>query len=69
MMMDAYNPSYLEGDDQENCSSRSAQANSSRESIFKIIRAKWIGGVAQAVERLLSPEFKPQSHKKQIKIR
>jgi hypothetical protein len=29
--------------------------------ISKITKAKWTGGVAQAVESLL-PEFKPQAH-------
>jgi hypothetical protein len=51
----ACNPSYLGGSDQGriNCDLRPAWANSSRDSIFKITRAKWTGGVAQAVELLL----------------
>jgi hypothetical protein len=32
---------------------RSAQANSSQVPISKITRAKWTGGMAQVVERLL----------------
>jgi hypothetical protein len=45
----------------EDCGSRAAQANSSREPISKITRAKWAEGVAQVVK---SPEFKSPSHPK-----
>jgi hypothetical protein len=45
----ACNPSYLGGWHWENCGSRPAQANSSWDPISKITRAKWTGGVAQAV--------------------
>jgi hypothetical protein len=48
-----YNPRYLGGWDQEDCGSRPAWANSSQNPISKIIRTKWTGGVAQAVEFLL----------------
>jgi hypothetical protein len=49
---------------------RSAQANSWRDSISKITRVKWTGGVAQWAESPLckcEDEFKPQfqkTHKK-----
>jgi hypothetical protein len=49
----AYNPSYLGSWDQEGCDSRSAWTNSLQELISKTARAKWTGGVAQVVERLL----------------
>jgi hypothetical protein len=49
----AYNPSYLGASDLEDHSSRPAQANSSRDPISKITRAKWAGGAAQVVELLL----------------
>jgi hypothetical protein len=39
--------------DQENFSSRPAQANSSQDPISKITKAKWIEVVAQAVQCLL----------------
>jgi hypothetical protein len=56
----AYNPSYLGGREQEDHSSKPAQANSSRDPISKIPKA---GGVAQGV----GPEFKTQYYKKQNK--
>jgi hypothetical protein len=46
----ACNPDYLGGWDQEDHSSRSAQANSWWAPISKITRAKWTGYVAQVVE-------------------
>jgi hypothetical protein len=56
-----------------------ARANSSKVSISKIIRAKWVGGVAQALECLLcnckvlssnpSPtDPPPQNFKKQLSM-
>jgi hypothetical protein len=48
------NPSYLGGQDQEDCGLRPARTNSSRDRISKITRAKWTGGVAQVEEHLLS---------------
>jgi hypothetical protein len=39
--------------DQENGGWRPAQADSSKTPISKITRAKWTGGVAEAVEHLL----------------
>jgi hypothetical protein len=54
------NPSYLGGWDWEDRHSRPTQANICETPISKITRAKWTGGVAQAVEWLLwSPGFKP----------
>jgi hypothetical protein len=47
-----YNPSYL-GSWDLNRGSRPAWANGSRDHISKMTRAKWTGGVAQAVECLL----------------
>jgi hypothetical protein len=47
------NPSYLGGWDQEDFSWRPTHTNSSWDSIFKITRAKWNGGVAQSVECLI----------------
>jgi hypothetical protein len=57
------NRSYPKGRDQEDCSSKPALANSSRDPISKkpITKKKRSGGVAQGVD----PKFKPQSHKKQ----
>jgi hypothetical protein len=57
----ACNPSYLGGRDQEDLSSKPAQANSLRDSILKNpITKNWAGGVAQGED----PEFKPLYHKK-----
>jgi hypothetical protein len=60
--------SFLRGWDQEDYGLRSAWANSSQDSIFKITGAKWTGGVAQAVELLLCKHkalsSKLQSHQK-----
>jgi hypothetical protein len=52
-MAHACNPSYLRGLDGEDHSSWPAQANSPRDPISKITKAKLTGGVAQAVESLL----------------
>jgi hypothetical protein len=61
----AYNPSYLEGRDQEVQGSKPAQANSSRDPTLKKTHHKnRAGGVAQVV----GPEFNPQYHKKKKKI-
>jgi hypothetical protein len=49
----AYNPRYLGGRYGEDCSLRLAQANSSKYLISKKTRAKWTGGVVQAVQHLL----------------
>jgi hypothetical protein len=49
----AYNLSYLGGRDREDHSLKPAQANSLRDPISKITRAKWTGGAAQVVEHLL----------------
>jgi hypothetical protein len=46
------NPSYFGGWDREDSSSRSVQANSSKDPISKITRATWTGGVAQVAELL-----------------
>jgi hypothetical protein len=59
----AYNPSYSGGIDQEDHSSKPAQANSSQDPISKKPSQKITGGVAQGV----GPEFKPQYHKKKKK--
>jgi hypothetical protein len=56
----ACNPSYSGDRDQEDHSSKSAQANSSQDPISKIPNTKRAGGEAQCV----GPEFKPQYHKK-----
>jgi hypothetical protein len=48
-----YSLNYSGGQDQEDHGSRPAQANSSQNPFSKIIRAKWTGGVAQAVVYLL----------------
>jgi hypothetical protein len=67
-MAHACNPIYLGSWDREDHGWRSAWASSFQDSISKITRSKWAGGVAQSVEYLLckvwSPEFKTQSHKK-----
>jgi hypothetical protein len=58
------NPSYSGGRDQEDCSSKPAQGNSSWDPISKNLLTKnWAGGVAQSE----SPEFNPQYWKKEIK--
>jgi hypothetical protein len=43
----------LEAENQDDHSSRSAQANSSRDPMSKITTAKWTRGVAQVVEHFL----------------
>jgi hypothetical protein len=48
------NPCYLGGGDREDHGFRLAQASSSRDPISKITRAKWMGGIAQITEQLLS---------------
>jgi hypothetical protein len=54
-------PSYSGSRDQEDCSSESAWANSSRDPILKNLTTKyWAGGVAQGE----GSEFKPQYRKK-----
>jgi hypothetical protein len=53
LVVHACDPSYLGGWDWEDHSLRPAWENSSRDSISKISRAKWTGGVAQMVECLL----------------
>jgi hypothetical protein len=50
----AYNPSYSGGRDQEDCGSKPAQANSSRDPILKIPIIKRADRVAQGE----GPEFK-----------
>jgi hypothetical protein len=47
------NPSYLGGWDQEDHGSRPAWKNSSKDSMSKITREIWTGGVAQVVDNLL----------------
>jgi hypothetical protein len=59
----ACNPNYL---DQEDCSSRPAQENSSQDPISKITTTKWTGGVVQTVQHLFW-KCKPQSHHKKKK--
>jgi hypothetical protein len=55
-----YNSSFSGGRDQENCGSKPAWANSSRDLILKKPSQKRDDGMAQGV----GPEFKPQYHKK-----
>jgi hypothetical protein len=45
---------------------RSALANSSQDPISKITKAKWTGGVAQAVESLLCKHEALQFNKKKV---
>jgi hypothetical protein len=54
------NPSHSRDRDQEDCSSKPAQANSSRDPISKISNTERAGGVAQGVD----PEFKPWYRRK-----
>jgi hypothetical protein len=49
-----YNPSYLGGRDQEDCSLRPALANSSRDRFLKYPTQKRAGRVTQVVEHLPS---------------
>jgi hypothetical protein len=61
-MAHTYNPSYLGGCDQEDCTSRATQENSSKTPNPKYPEQKWTGGVvAQAVVCLLckSEALKP----------
>jgi hypothetical protein len=59
------NPSYLGGRNQEDCGSKAARANSSRDSILKkSITKKRAGGVAQVI----GPEFKLQYREKKKKV-
>jgi hypothetical protein len=60
----AYNPSYSGGRDQEDRSSKPAQANSLRDPISKMPNTKKAGRVAQGV----GPELKPQYRKKKSKF-
>jgi hypothetical protein len=53
------NPSYSGGRDQEDCGSKPAWANSSRDCILKNPSQKRAGGVAQGE----GPEFKPSTAK------
>jgi hypothetical protein len=59
----AYNPSYSGGRNQEDYSSKPAQANSSRDPIKKTPSQKSAGGMTQGVD----PEFKIQYRKKKKK--
>jgi hypothetical protein len=59
------NPSYSGGRDQDDYSSKPAQANISRDPISKIPNANRAGGVAQGV----SPAFKPWYHKNKTKTK
>jgi hypothetical protein len=54
----ACNSSYSGGRNQEDSSSKSARANSSRDPISKIPDTKRAGGVAPRT----NPKFKPQYH-------
>jgi hypothetical protein len=54
------NPSYSEGSDWEDCSSKPARANILQGPVKKIPNTKRAGGVAQGV----CPEFKPSATKK-----
>jgi hypothetical protein len=49
----AYSLSYLGDSDREDLGLRPGQANSLQDPVSQIIREKWTGGVAQAVESLL----------------
>jgi hypothetical protein len=49
----ACNPSYLGGQDQKDHNLRPAQTESAQDPTSKITRAKWSGGVAQVLERLI----------------
>jgi hypothetical protein len=64
-MAHAYNPSYSGGRVQEDHSLKTAQANSSRDTIVKKTITKMADGVAQGVGLV----FKPKSHKKKKKKR
>jgi hypothetical protein len=55
------NPSYSEVRDQEELSSKAAQANSSQNPILKILNTHTKKGL---VEWLVGPEFEAQYHKK-----
>jgi hypothetical protein len=48
----SWSPSYLGGCDRDDLNLRPEQANSSKDPISKITRAKWTAGVAQAVPTL-----------------
>jgi hypothetical protein len=63
-MAHACNPSYSGGRDQEDHSSKPAQANGFHDPIPKIPNTKSAGGVVQGV----GPEFKSQSTKKKCHI-
>jgi hypothetical protein len=63
LMAHACNPSYSGGRDYEDCCSKPACTNSSRDPISKNpITKNWVCGVAQGE----GPEFKPQYQKKKI---
>jgi hypothetical protein len=58
----ACNPSYFGGWDQYDHGLRTAWANSSWDPMSKITRAKWTGGVGQAVQHLLWQVWSPVSN-------
>jgi hypothetical protein len=59
----ACNPSYSGGRNQQDCGSKPARANSSRDAISKLPNTIRAGGVAQGID----PEFKPRYSKKKNK--
>jgi hypothetical protein len=60
-LVHTYNPSYSGGRDQEDHGLKPSQANSLGDTILKKTHhKKGLAGVAQGI----SPEFKPQYHKK-----
>jgi hypothetical protein len=61
----ACNPSFSGGTDQEDYSSKPAEANSSRDPILKKAIRKRAGGMAQGV----GSEFKPQNQKPKTKTK
>jgi hypothetical protein len=64
LVAQAYNPSYSWGRDEEDCGSKTDQANSSWNPILKNSLQKRAGGVAQDIgpkKKKCRPEFKPQS--------
>jgi hypothetical protein len=66
MVANTCTPNYLGGWDEEDCSLRPAQTNSSQDPITKITRAKWTGGVALRsvntwVQNPVPPPTKKQS--------
>jgi hypothetical protein len=60
----AYNPSYSGGRYQEDRGSKLAQANSLRDTVWKMLNTKRADGVAQGVGLQFKPQYHTHTHTK-----